>query len=336
MSKILKWGILSTADITNTMIPVIQKNERCEVRAVASRSLERATEHASKHNIPKSYGNYKGMLEDKEIDAVYISLPNSMHREWCIAAARAGKHILCEKPLATVTDEAKEIVDEASKNKVFLQEGFMYRYHPQTLKAKEIVESGVLGELKYLHGVFSFFFAEAYGEKGATNYRMNSAMGGGVLWDMGSYLINYFRYLIDQEPVNVYGYAEKYQGSKVDGLFSGILEFPNKVIAQFECSYFQPQFGSMEIFGKNGHLRIENPFCLPFVEDMPMMLNVSEVEDAITVEKANSYEMEVDHFCKCVLDGATREVPIDDAILNTKTVETLYESAHKRNPIQIG
>jgi len=187
--EMIRRGILSTADINNIMIPAIRNVERCEVTAIGSRSSEGAKSFASKHNITKFYDSFESLLNDRKIDAVYICLPNGLHHEWCIKAARAGKHILCEKPLATTVENCNEIIDEANMNDVVLQEGLMYRFHPQTLKIKELIDNGLIGRIEYLYGGFSYNLNEAYGSQ-TNNYRLNAGLGGGCLWDIGYYAIN--------------------------------------------------------------------------------------------------------------------------------------------------
>jgi D-xylose 1-dehydrogenase (NADP+, D-xylono-1,5-lactone-forming) len=334
MDKKIRWGIISTADINNIMIPAIRKNDRCEVLAISSRNIENAKSYASNKSILKYYGSYESLLEDKEIDAVYVSLPNGMHHEWCVKAARAGKHILCEKPLAISVEDCHEMINEANKHDVFLQEGFMYRYHPQTMKLKKLIDQGSIGQLDYLYGVFSFPFKQAYGNQLSINYRLNSDLGGGCLWDIGSYVINYLRYLTNSEPIEVNGYSKNLPGYQVDGLFCGLIRFPNQVLAQFECSYNQSQRSTMDVFGDKGNIKIPYSYCLVWdSHEQPIVVNDFKNEEIIQVEQANAYESEVDHFCECVLDKKPRLIALDDAVNNIKTLVALHESAKTGHPV---
>jgi len=336
MANKIRWGILSTADINSIMVPAIHKDERCEIVAIASRDLRKARECSEKLGIHQAYEGYDTLLADREIDAVYISLPNSMHHEWCIKAAKAGKHILCEKPLATSVDESQEMIYEAQKKSVFLQEGFMYRYHPQTLKMKELVQAKTVGKVNYLYGTFSYSYFQAYRENAMTNYRTKPEMGGGCLWDIGSYVINYLRYLAGTEPIEVFGHSEILPGYEVEGIFCGQLRFPDQVLAQFECSYMQAQRCITEVYGNSGSLRIPYSYCLVWdSNEEPIVLMESGKETVVEVENANAYEHEIAHFCDCVLLGRERLIPLTDAVNNIKTLVALRESAKTGKVIKV-
>lgn len=336
MNTKLRWGIISTADINNIVIPAIRKNTRCEILAIGSRDLKKAEDYALKWNIPRFFGSYEEMLKDDDINAVYISLPNGLHHEWCIKSARAGKHILCEKPLATSLTDCEEIITEVQKNNVFLQEGFMYRYHPQTSKIHEIIQSNIIGDVKYLYGVFSFSLKDAYGD-GTTkkNYRVDPKLGGGCLWDIGSYVVNFSRFITGYEPIEVFGTSFNYRTSEVDGFFCGQLKFPYQIVAQFECSYSQPQRTTMEIIGSKGTLRIPYPYCLVWDGNESPTLIIDGVKTEIEIEKYNSYEKEIDHFCDCVIDNKPRIIPLEDSLNNIKVLVSLHESAKNGNPVKI-
>ncbi len=336
MTDRLRWGILSTADINNLVIPAIRKNPRCEVRAVASRDADKARKYASSNGIPISYGSYDQLLDDDQIDAIYISLPNTLHHDWCVKAAKAGKHILCEKPLAMTIKDCVEMIDTAKENNIFLQEGFMYRYHPRTQKIKQVVESIFDKNIKYINGAFSYSYQEAYGKNPVTNYRMSPEMGGGCLWDIGSYVVNFIRYLTGSEPIEVLGSRSNYPGYQVDGLFCGVMRFPGDIMAQFMCSYLLPQETKTEIFGEMCSLTIPQSYCLVWDKKEPVYVTNSEGIKTIEDMDANAYEMEIDHFCDCVLDRKDRVVALDDAVDNIRVIQALLMSAKQGCVVRMG
>lgn len=335
MTDKLRWGILSTADINTLVIPAIRKNTRCEVHGIASRDLNRARDYAIGQGIPVFYGSYDQLLNDEEIDAIYISLPNALHHEWCIKAARAGKHVLCEKPLAMTVTDCVEMIDAAKENDIFLQEGFMYRYHPRTHKIKQVVDTVFDQNIKYIYGVFSYTYQEAYGKNPLTNYRMIPELGGGCLLDIGTYVVNFMRYLTGSEPIEVFGSRSNYPGYQVDGLFCGVMRFPGDIIAQFQCSYLLPQRSSMEIFGEGYSLTIPHSYCLVWDKKESVVLSNSEGEKIIEDVDANAYEKEIDHFCMCVLDKQERVVGLEDAVNNVRALLALKESARKGSVVRV-
>lgn len=337
MTKKISWGIISTADINTILIPAIRKDQRCNILAIASRDKDKAELYAKQWDIPNYYGSYHELLEDNSINAIYISLPNGLHHEWCIKSARAGKHILCEKPLATTVKDCKEIIEVAKESHIFLQEGFMYRYHPQTMEVPKILQSNILGDIKYIYLVFSFSLEQAYGDdvNNLKNYRLNPNLGGGCLWDIGSYVVNFSRLLSGCEPDEVFGYSKEYKNFGVDGLYCGMLKFPNGIIAQFECSYFQPQRTYTEIVGSRGTLRIPYPYCLIWDGSEPIVINVDGDKKEIILDKVNAYEREVAHFCDCIIEGEPRLVALNDSINNIIVLNSLHESAQKGKSIKI-
>ena len=226
----LRWGVISTANIGRAAVnPAIQASRNGELLAVASREEERAREFAQKWEIPRHYGSYDALLDDASVDAVYIPLPNSMHREWTIRAAEKGKHILCEKPLALSADECREMDAAAEANGVKLMEAFMYRFHPRTQKVVEMVRAGVVGDLKLITSGFTFRL------KNSDNVRLRPEMGGGSLMDVGCYCVNVSRTIAGAEPAAVQAVA--HQGpSGVDEQMVGTLRFEGGLLAQFDCA----------------------------------------------------------------------------------------------------
>ncbi|MBL8061683.1 MAG: Gfo/Idh/MocA family oxidoreductase, partial [Anaerolineales bacterium] len=200
MNKILNWGLLSTAKINQALIKPLRASKRTRLLAVASRSLSSAETYAREWNIPRAHESYEALLADPEVDVIYNSLPNHLHAEWTIKALRAGKHVLCEKPLALTLKEVDAMIAAAQETGQILAEAFMYRHHPQTLKVKELVDGGAIGTLQLIKGAFSFVLNRE------GNYRFYKEMGGGSIWDVGCYPISYARMIVGAEPVEVSGW----------------------------------------------------------------------------------------------------------------------------------
>ena len=251
--KKLCWGLLSTARINRRLIPPLRKSPRNTLVAVASRDIERAQQYAREWNIPIAFGSYEELLEDPKIDIVYISLPNSLHAAWTVKALQAGKHVLCEKPLATTLQDVDAIIQASRQTGKVALEAFMYRHHAQTLKVKELVENGAIGELRLVKGAFSFYLDQP------ENVRLIASLDGGCLWDVGCYPVSYARYLAGAEPVEAFGWQIT-GSSGVDIHFTGQLHFPNNVFAQFDSSFCTTFRTSIEVVGSTGSIIIPKPY----------------------------------------------------------------------------
>src|SRR5687768_7225044 len=239
----LRWGVMSTANIArNKVIPGMRRADRCRVVAIASRDVERGRVVASELGIPTLHDTYEGLLADPAVDAVYIPLPNHLHAEWAIAAVNAGKHVLCEKPLAMTADDAQRMVDAARAAGVLLQEAFMYRIHPSWLAVRDIVASGRIGRLTAVQSWFSYFNDDP------ANIRNIREFGGGALFDIGCYSVNLSRMLFDAEPTDVRASSVVDEASGVDVLTAGILEFPDG-LATFTCSTRVETDQRVDIYG---------------------------------------------------------------------------------------
>jgi predicted dehydrogenase len=225
--KLLRWGLLGTARINRSLIPPLRASARNELAAVASRDAARARAYADEWGIPHSHGSYEALLADPGVDVVYISLPNHLHAEWAIRAAEAGKHVLCEKPLALRVDEVDAMTAAAESAGVLVAEGFMYRHHPRTMEVKALIDDGAIGELHFVRGAFTFPLTRP------GNPRWIPEMGGGSLWDVGCYPLSFARYVVGAEPLDVYG--RQVEGpTGVDMTFAAQLTFPGNVLAQFD------------------------------------------------------------------------------------------------------
>lgn len=323
MTKV-RWGVLSTADIALTkVIPGMRRAQRGEVLAIGSRDGERARSAAAAHAIPRAYDSYEGLLADPDIDAVYIPLPNHLHATWAIAAARAGKHVLCEKPLALTADVAQEIVDACRDARVLLMEAFMYRLHPSWVAVRDLVASGRIGELRAVDSWFSYFNDDP------ANIRNIREAGGGALYDIGCYSVNLSRMLFGGEPGRVSGTVVRDPVMSVDTLTSGILEF-DEGVATFTCSTRVEPDQRVDIYGTLGRISIDIPFNIP--PDRPTHVSVvagGEPPVAPAVERlefapADPYGVEADAFAAAILDGTPVPVPPEDAVANLRVIERLF------------
>lgn len=332
----LRIGILSTANIgTATVIPAMQQAERVEVAAIASRDEATARDAAERLAIPRSFGTYEALLEDHDIDAVYIPLPNHLHAEWTMAAAAAGKHILCEKPLAMSAAQAEEMVDACDQKGVKLAEAFMYRLHPQWVKVRDIVASGRLGTLTAVTSWFS------YNNTDATNIRNIAEYGGGAVMDIGCYCINLSRMLFASEPDEVEAIVHRSAEFGTDVLTSGLLRFGD-AHATFTCSTAMEDYQRVHVFGTEGRLEVEIPFNAPpdrrhriFVTqggDPPANPNVETIETTA----ANQYTLQADDFAAAVLDGGDVAVSNADSIANMRVIESVLAAEAPPLPTAAG
>jgi predicted dehydrogenase len=326
MPNKIRWGILSTAAIgIRKVIPGMQKGQLCDIAAIASRDLRKAEEAAQQLGIPKAYGSYEELLADPQIDAIYNPLPNQMHVPWSIKAAEAGKHVLCEKPVSLTVAEARTLLEVQRRTGVKIGEAFMVRTHPQWLRAREIVASGRIGELRSIQGFFSYFNTDPQ------NIRNMPEAGGGALMDIGCYPINVSRFLFGEEPVRVFGVAEKDPVMKIDRLTSGILDFPSGQ-SIFTCSTQLVPYQRIQIFGTKARIEIEIPFNAPI--DRPCRILIDDGRDVfgsgITIEAlpvCDQYTIQGDAFSRAILEGTGVPVPIGDAVKNMAVIEAIFRSA---------
>ncbi|GAB4464519.1 MAG: Gfo/Idh/MocA family oxidoreductase [Anaerolineales bacterium] len=326
MSKVLNWGLLSTARINRALIPPLQVSRRNKLLAVASRSQATADAYAKEKKIPRAYGSYEALLADPEIDVIYNPLPNHLHAEWTIKAVQAGKHVLCEKPLALSVEEVDAIRDAARKHGCVVAEAFMYRHHPQTLKVQEIVQSGSLGTLKLIHGSFTFVLTRE------GDVRLKPEWGGGSIWDVGCYPISYARTVIGGEPLEVFGWQVT-GATGIDETFVGQMRFGNGVIAQFDSSFVIPFHAFMEIVGSEGTLNIPHPFKPGIAEKI--YLTRGERIETITIKGAELYSGEVEDMADAILLGRTPRVTLEDSRANVAVISAFLESARTGKPVSL-
>jgi predicted dehydrogenase len=320
----VRWGIVSTANIAvGKVIPGLRRASNAEVLAIASREPGRAEATAAALGIPRAYGSYEALLADPDVDAVYIPLPNDLHAEWTLAAARAGKHVLCEKPLAMSADVAQSMVDGCRDAGVLLMEAFMYRLHPSWVAVRELVASGRIGRLRAVDGWFSFFNDDP------ANIRNIEAAGGGAVYDIGCYLVNLSRMLFGAEPDDVRAMVIRDPAMGVDVLASGMLRFGDG-LATFTCSTRTEPDQRVHIYGDRGRISIEIPFNVP--PDRPTRVfvtagghpPVAPDTETLTFEAADAYAVETEAFGAAVLAGGPVPTPPEDAVANLRVIERLF------------
>ncbi|MBN2372152.1 MAG: Gfo/Idh/MocA family oxidoreductase [Vicinamibacteria bacterium] len=320
------WGILGVARINHAVIPPIHESERHTLLAVASRDKGRAERAAKDWSIPRAYGSYDKLLADAEIDAVYIPLPNALHETWTIASLRAGKHVLCEKPLALTPASVDRIAVEAKAAQRITAEAFMYRHHLQTIRVKELIDGGALGRVRLVRGVFTFTLDRE------TDVRLNPDLGGGSLWDVGCYPVSFARAALGEEPVEVFGWAEQ-GGTGVDEAFAGQLRFPSGAFAQLDCGFRSPYRTEIEIVGSEGTLRVPRPFKPGLHETL--LLDRGGTMEAIEIRGDALYLGEIEDVADAALLGKPQRVSLADSRGNCATLVALLQSAREGRPIRL-
>ena len=325
MTKV-KWGVLGVASIaTRKVIPGMKKGTLSEIAAIASRDLKKAEEAAKNLGIPKAYGSYEELLADKDIEAIYNPLPNHLHVPWSIKAAEAGKHVLCEKPIALSAKEAENLREARDRYKVKIGEAFMVKTYPQWLRVRELVRQGRIGELKSVITVFSYF------NRDEKNVRHKVEWGGGGLLDIGCYPITLSRWFYDEVPKRVAGTLEKDPEFGTDRLASAILEFSSGhsvFAAGTQTNYFQ----RMTLLGTTGRIDVEIPFNAP--TDRPLALTISNGMEFVggtsvveMIPSADQYTIQGDAFSKAIRENTEVPVPLEDAIANMKVIDAIFRSS---------
>jgi D-xylose 1-dehydrogenase (NADP+, D-xylono-1,5-lactone-forming) len=322
MSGTVSWGFLSTANINDKLLAGAAESDRADVIAVASRDAARAEAYARERGIERAYGSYEELLADPDVEAVYISLPNSLHVEWSIRALEAGKHVLCEKPLSRRAADVERAFDVAEESGRLLMEAFMYRHNPQTARLKELADGGAIGRLRLVRAAFSFSLTD--GE----NVRLNSSLDGGGLMDVGCYCVSGTR-LLGGEPERVYG--EQVLGeSGVDELFTGTMRLPGDVLAQFDAGLVLPVRDELEAIGEAGSLFLDDPWhCKRPVIELRTAGGVEE----IAVEPADSYRLQLENMSDAIRGEAETLLGREDAVGQARAIEALYRSATEGRPV---
>ncbi len=326
-----RWGILSTARIgREKVIPAIQKAYNCEVVAIASREYNRAEKTANSLGIPKVYEGYESLLEDPDIDIVYNPLPNHLHVPCTIKALEAGKHVLCEKPIGMNLRETKILKDEMAKfPHLKVMEAFMYRFHPQWIKAKELVDSGIIGEVKNLNSFFSYF------NNDPEDIRNRSNIGGGALMDIGCYCISFPRFIFGKEPKRVVGIIDYDNQMHTDRLTSAMLDFGKGQTSNFTCSTQLMYNQRAEISGTKGRIVIEIPVNAPHDKPAKIILFTPDRNEEFLLGPVNQYTIQAELFAQSVIENTKVPTPFSDSIGNMKTIDAILDSVEKKGWIEI-
>lgn len=316
MTNKIRWGVLGVASIaTRKVIPAMQRCARAEVSAIASRDPSRADAAARSLGIPKAYGSYEELLADPSIDAIYNPLPNHLHVPWSIRSAEAGKHVLCEKPIALGSAQCRELIAARDRTGRKIGEAFMVRTHPQWLRTREIIRSGRIGPLRSIVGFFSYYNADP------ANIRNIAELGGGGIMDIGCYPITISRWIFDEEPLNVTAAVEYDPVMKIDRLASGILEFPSGQ-SIFTCSTQLAPYQRMLFFGTKGKLEVEIPFNAP--PDRPTRIFLdNEIEEFPVCDQ---YTIQCDLFSRAIQENLDVPVSLEDALKNMEVIEKILAS----------
>jgi predicted dehydrogenase len=320
----VKWGIVSTADINRKVIPGAKESDKVDLVGVASRTQERADAYAKEWEIPKAYGTYDELLADSEIEAVYISLPNTMHCEWSIKAVQAGKHVLCEKPLSRHPHEVDAAFAAAEKAGRLLSEAFMYRHNPQTKRIKALVEGGAIGELRLIRSSFSYALFDQ------DNIRLRTDVEGGSLMDVGCYNVSGSR-LLGGEPERVWGEAW-YGPSGTDWVFTGTMRFPGDVIATFDCGTALLNRDELEAIGTEGALFVDDPWHCnkPVIE-----IRRDDGVERIQLEREDSYKLELENVSDAIRGRAELLLGREDALAQARALEALHTSGTTSAPVAL-
>ncbi|MEP7381880.1 MAG: Gfo/Idh/MocA family oxidoreductase [Gemmatimonadota bacterium] len=323
----LCWGVLSTANIGRVAVnPAIMASRNGRLLAVASRDDTRARTFAEAHGIPRAYASYEGLLADPEVDAVYIPLPNSLHREWTIRALEQGKHVLCEKPLALSVAECREMEAAAESNDRLLMEAFMYRFHPRTQALVQQVANGSLGAPRAVRSVFTFRLSRP------DNIRLSLALGGGALMDVGCYCVNVSRTIAGAEPVEVQAWAN-WGASGVDVELAGMLRFESGLHAHFDCALTADRREVVEVGGTEASVTTEEPF-LPGRGEVALIERRGGVATSSWYPGTEQYTLMVEHFADAVLEKTPLRYRVSDAIANMAVIEALYRSARAGGSVE--
>ncbi len=336
------WGLLSTARINERVIPAIRASGRSKLLAVASRSKERAQAYAKQWDIPRAYATYEGLIADPAINVIYLSLPNHLHAEWAIKCTEAGKHVLCEKPIAITTEGVTQMAQAAEKNGVIIQEAAMMRFHPQTQYLRELVAKRGIGDIRLIRGVFAFTL------ENPGDIRLDTNMGGGSLWDLGSYCVSFARTVLQAEPVEVSAYQIS-GDTGVDLSFSAQMRFPTGTLVQFFCSFQSFAHIEADFLGTEGRIHADIPWANHIGASARVQITRSgdaeetstfsdsmegNTTDTKTYENINAYQCEVNSMVESILKGAEPVISLTDSWNNVATIVALHESAQTGKPVR--
>jgi xylose dehydrogenase (NAD/NADP) len=321
----LTWGLLGASHIAKTQVgPAFQRSQFVALRAVASRDLRRARALAQSLQAPRAYGSYLELLEDPEIDAVYISLTNAQHHRWVLSALQHGKHVLCEKPLALSLEEAEEMATVAASQGRYLMEAFMYRFHPRIQRAWTLAHNGDLGRIQYARVRFTYRLSDQFDD---SNYRASVAGGGGVLYDVGCYCVDALSWFLGGDVRGVSSWLD-FGPTGVDARASALLEFENRAIGQLFCSMDTPGGGDLEVLGDDALLTIPMAFGSP-PDAPPPSLQIRTPTGVVTepFDHTDPYVAEVEAFSRAVRNGAPCPIDLADAVRNAALLDAIRRAS---------
>jgi len=322
----VRWGILSTARINDLVLAGARKSDRVQMIAVGSRDRARAEAYAHEHGLERAHGSYQELVDDPEIEAVYISLPNAFHAEWSIRALRAGKHVLCEKPLTRHAHEAEEAFDVAEQEGRLLMEGFMWRHNPQVRRLEGLIADGAVGDVRLIRAVHSFTADDP------RDIRLLTELDGGSLMDVGCYCVHAARHLAG-EPERVYGEPVR-NADGVDCRFAATMLFPGGVVAQLSSGLDVPEIHELEVVGEAGSLFLSDPWhgwVAPRIE-----VRREEGSEEIRLEPTDPYLLELENLSDAILGETEPLLGRADAVGQAKALEALFASAHRGAPVVLG
>lgn len=318
------WGVLGCGNISESQfIPAVGKAVNARLVALGSRDAARASELADRFHAERAHGGYNELLEDAGVRAVYIAVPNSFHKEWTIKAAQKGKHVLCEKPMALNEDECRAMIDACRDNGVLLMEAFMYRYHPQHRRLKEILSSGAMGEVRLIRSSFCFPL-----DLSGFNVRSSQELGGGSLMDLGCYTVNFSRWTMGTEPVAVSAWAAFSEKFGVDMSFGAILDFSGGRRGVIDCGFDTARKHAAEVVGTRGRIEAPAPWRPNGNPGILRIITEGEVQEE-TLGPANAYTAEIEHFSDCILHGTQPLTPGEDGRMNMRVIDACYRSARE-------
>jgi predicted dehydrogenase len=325
-SSVVRYGLISTARIGFTAhVPAAKLSTKSQIVAVSSRDKKKAEAAAKEHGIPVAFGSYEEMLASPEIDAVINTLPNSMHHEWTIKAAEAGKHILCEKPLSVTMKEAREMAAAAKANNVVLVEAFTPRWNPQMKATRELIAAGEIGEVTSLEAGLTFMVTDP------SNIRLSKPLAGGSLMDAGCYAVYAVRFAMGKEPTQAAAFDRKRKGIEVDTTFNGFLKFPGDAVAHVFSSVEGPRQRVFTAIGTKGQISIPDAFS----ETSPVIIKRESGEEVREMKGPNRFQVQLDEFSECVLTGKKPVFPVEDAMRNMAAVIALLDSAAKGRAVPV-
>lgn len=316
--RICRWGIIGPGFVaTRAVIPAMLRTPKARVLAVASRDRGRGLAAAAQFGIERVYESYQELLDDPEVDAVYIALPNHLHREWTVRAAQAGKHILCEKPLAMTVQGGEEMIEACQQADVLLMEAIMYRFHPRMQHLKRLIDDGEMGELRFIHCAFSFSLTDR------DNYRNVPRFGGGALLDVGSYCVNAACWLTGAEPTHMQGITRRHSPGSIDIATSALLHFPGDIIGHIQCGFEAAEYQVIEVVGSTGAVTVPLAFTAWKDDTTMLRMQVGSRFQHIPFPPFDPYQAMVAHFSECVIEQRPPAYSASDGLATLRVLQAL-------------